>query len=298
MRVLIIGAKGQLGTALCDVYQDADVIQADRDGGECVVDICDRESVARYIAELNPAVVINTAAEHDLHFCEKHPDRTFTVNTCGALWVAKACSAAGSRLVHISTDYVFGGDSSTRSVPYDEADCPGPLNVYATSKAAAEHLVAVNCDTHIIVRTAALYGLAPCRGKGGRNFVETMLSRFAAGGEIRVVDDEFTTPTYTVALARQIKVLAERAAPGLYHATCGGACSWYEFAAAIFDELGIKANLVKAKSLEFQSGVRRPTYTVLDNRRAREAGLNIMPHWRDALKEYTAARRKAACTAV
>ncbi len=298
MRVLIIGAKGQLGTAVCEVFQDTDVIQADQDSVECVLDICDREVVACRIAELQPVLVINTAAEHDLHLCEAHPQRTFAVNACGALWVAKACSVAGSRLVHISTDYVFGGDSTKRTVPYCETDCPNPLNVYAASKLASEHLVAANCDNHVIVRTAALYGLAPCRGKAGRNFVETMLSRAAAGGEIRVVDDEFTTPTYTMALARQIKVLATDAAPGLYHATCGGACSWYAFAAAIFEEMGIKANLVKAKSLEFQSGVRRPTYTVLENRRARDAGLDIMPPWQDALKEYTAARRKAADAAV
>ena len=111
-----------------------------------------------------------------------------------------------------------------------------------------------------------------------------------------VVDDEFTTPTIQWPWRAKSKCL--RSARLVCIMPPAAACSWYESAAAIFDELGIKANLVKAKSLEFQSGVRRPTYTVLDNRRAREAGLNIMPHWRDALKEYTAARRKAACTAV
>ena len=298
MLVMVIGAKGQLGTALCSAFQDGEVIQVDKDTATCAVDIRDRSAVHACIDGLKPDLVINTAAEHELKVCEAHPDHSFSVNVSGALWVAQACGEAGSRLVHISTDYVFGGDSAKRTVPYCETDCPNPLNVYAASKLAAEHLVAANCDNHIIVRTAALYGLAPCRGKGGRNFVETMLAQAAAGGEIRVVDDEFTTPTYTAALARQITVLAECAAPGLYHATCGGACSWYEFAEAIFEEMGIQANLVKSKSLEFQSEVRRPTYTVLENRHAREAGLDVMPSWRDALKDYTAARRRAADAAV
>lgn len=298
MLVMVIGAKGQLGSALCAAFHDNEVIQVDRDTETCAVDISNGAAVRSCIEELNPDVVINTVAEHELQACEANPDRAFSVNASGALWVAQACEAVKSRLLHISTDYVFGGNSEQRNAPYCESDLPDPLNVYGASKLAGEFLVAANCANHILVRTAALYGLAPCRGKGGRNFVETMLGRAAAGGEIRVVDDEFTTPTFTAALARQLKVLAEHAAPGLYHATCGGACSWYEFAEAIFEEMDIQANLVKAKSLEFQSDVRRPTYSVLENRRARDAGLDIMPFWREALKEYTAARRKGADAAV
>lgn len=298
MRVMIIGAKGQLGSALCSIFADTEVIKADRDDSGCVLDICDRNTVSRCITEFKPVFVFNTAAEHELQTCEAHPDRSFSVNATGAMWVAQACNASGARLVHISTDYVFGGDSASLPAPYTESDTPRPLNVYAASKLAGEHLAAAHCADHIIVRTAALYGLAPCRGKGGRNFVETMLGLATTGKEVKVVNDEFTTPTYTLALARQLRALAERAAPGLYHTTCGGFCSWFEFAKAIFEEMGLKVNLVPAKSLDFQSTVRRPTYTVLDNKRARDAGLDIMPHWREALKEYTAARRSAAITAV
>jgi len=298
MLVMVIGAKGQLGSALCAAFHDGEVIQADRDTDTHAIDICNRAAVRSCIETLKPELVINTAAEHELQACEADPHHAFSVNASGALWVAQACEAVKARLVHISTDYVFGGDSTKRSEPYRENDLPGPLNVYGASKLAGEHLIAANCTDHVIVRTAALYGLAPCRGKGGRNFVETMLDRAAAGGEIRVVDDEFTTPTYTAPLARQLKVLAERAAPGLYHATCGGACSWYTFAEAIFEAMGLQVNLVRATSAEFQRGARRPTYSVLDNKRAHTAEFDIMPHWRDALKEYTAARNKASGTAV
>lgn len=298
MLVLILGASGQLGSALCSIFADAEVIKADREGGGSTADVCDRKAIHQCITELAPDVVINTAAEHELQTCEAHPDRSFSVNASGAMWVAQACQASGARLIHISTDYVFGGDSSKQTVPYSESDPPSPLNVYAASKLAGEYLVAAHCANHLVVRTAALYGLAPCRGKGGRNFVETMLGLAATGKEVKVVNDEFTTPTYTIALARQIRVLAERAEPGLYHATCGDSCSWFEFARAIFEEMRLQVNLVPAKSVDFQSKVRRPTYTVLDNKRAREAGLDVMPHWREALKEYTAARRSAANAAV
>ncbi len=294
MVVMIIGAKGQLGTALCAAFQDTEVIKADRGGGHCTVDICDRKVLFKCISEFRPEIVINTAAEHELRSCEAHPDQSFAVNASGAMWAAQACRETGARLVHISTDYVFGGDSRERNIPYCESDPPKPLNVYAASKLAGEYLVAAHCANHLIVRTAALYGLARCRGKGGRNFVETMLGLAATGQEVKVVNDEFTTPTYAASLAAQIRLLAERAEPGLYHATCGGACSWYEFAEAIFEELGVRVHLVPAKSLDFQSSVKRPTYTVLDNRHAREAGLDIMPDWREALKSYTAARRNAA----
>lgn len=292
MQTMIIGAKGQLGTALCSVFQDVEVVKVDRDMGHFSLDICDRKAVHACITEFRPDIVINTAAEHELQNCEANPDRAFSVNVTGALWVAQACHAAGSRMVHISTDYVFGGSADARNTPYTEADAPLPLNVYAASKLAGEHLVAANCPNHIIVRTAALYGLAPCRGKGGRNFVETMLGLAASGKEVKVVNDEFTTPTYSVALSRQVRILAERGDAGLYHATCGECCSWYDFAKAIFEEMGMDVHVIPAKSVDFQSKVKRPTYTVLDNRRARESGLDIMPHWRDALKEYTAARRE------
>ena len=298
MLVMIIGAKGQLGTALCSVFADVEVAKVDRDSSRCSLDICDRKAVLQCITELNPTLVINTAAEHELLTCEAQPDRAFSVNAVGASWLAQACAVTGARLVHISTDYVFGGDAAVRDTPYCESDAPTPLNVYAASKLAGEHLIAATCPNHVIVRTAALYGLAPCRGKGGRNFVQTMIGLAAGGKEVKVVNDEYTTPTYTLAVARQIRILAERAEPGLYHATCGGACSWYEFAEAIFEEMHLTVNLVAAKSLDFQSTVRRPTYTVLENRRAADAGLDIMPHWRDALKDYTAARRETEHAAV
>lgn len=290
MRVLVIGALGQLGTDICAELSNEELYRADLDGDSIALDICNADAVKNCIAELCPDVVINTAAEHEVEECEAYPDRAFKVNATGAFYVAQACAAAKARLVHISTDYVFGGMPPDPLRPYIETDTPAPLNVYGASKRAGEHLVAAACHDHIIVRTAALYGLSPCRGKGGRNFVEMMLSLAASGRDIKVVTDIYTSPTCTLALARQLRLLAEKGTPGIYHAACSGVCSWYEFAQEIFEEMGISAPIQAAKVMDFQSPVQRPSYVALDSRRARNEGLDIMPEWRDALKEYAAAR--------
>jgi dTDP-4-dehydrorhamnose reductase len=222
MRVLVIGALGQLGTDICATLAGEDIYKADLDGDTIALDICNADAVKKCVAELCPDIVINTAAEHEVEECEAHPDRAFSVNAIGAFYVAKACDIVKARLVHISTDYVFGGTPPEPLRPYTELDTPAPLNVYGASKRAGEHLVAAACHDHIIVRTAALYGLSPCRGKGGRNFVEMMLSLAASGRDIKVVTDIYTSPTCTIALARQLRLLAEKGTPGIYHAACAG----------------------------------------------------------------------------
>lgn len=288
MRVLIVGALGQLGTDLCREFADTELCTADLDGGDYELDIRNFAQVRRIIlGAVKPELVFNCAAAHNVPRCERDPGLAFAVNAAGARHIAMACKTVKARLVHVSSDYVFGY-GHTR--PLLETDLPAPLNVYAASKLAGEHLVAAECPDHLIIRTAAIYGTAPCRAKGGRNFVEMMLHLAATRPEVKVVTDEITTPTYTAALARQMRLLAEKGAPGLYHATCQGACSWYEFAEAIFAETSTQARLVPARAAEFQSPVKRPEYSVLENRRAREQNLDIMPHWRDALRDYLAAR--------
>lgn len=296
MRVLVIGAEGQLGADLCRELGDTDLHRADLDGAGHLLDIRQAGRVQQLIVEeLKPAWVFNCAAAHNVPLCEQDPETAFAVNAAGARNLAVACGAAGSRLIHLSTDYVFGR-GGTR--PYTEADLPAPLNVYAASKLAGEQLVAAACPDHLVVRTAAIYGASPCRAKGGRNFVEMMLHLAATRPEVRVVTDEITTPTYTRALARQLRLLAERGRPGLYHATCQGACSWFEFARAIFEETNTAVTLVPVSAAEFQSPVQRPDYSVLENARAQAQGLDVLPAWRDALKEYLAERgRSASATA-
>lgn len=285
MKVLVIGSEGQLGTELCNEFGDAEVHRADLDGDGHALDITKQDQVDALFDELKPDYVFNAAAAHNVPACEENPDVAFAVNAKGSRYLAVASDRVGARLVHVSTDYVFGDGGTT---PYTETDLPQPLSVYAASKLAGEHLIAAACTNHIIVRTAAIYGPAPCRAKGGRNFVGTMLHLASTRPEVKVVTDEFTTPTYTVALAKQMRLLAEKGEPGLYHTTCQGECSWYDFAKAIFEETGTDVNLREATNADFQSPVKRPSYSVLQNKHAQDQNLDILPHWREALKAYLA----------
>lgn len=289
MKVVVIGASGQLGTDLCKAYGDGELHKVDADGDCIHLDICEADAVRRLIVdEIRPGLVINTAAAHNVPKCQEQPEVAFAVNATAALNLAAACRDAGARFVHISTDYVFGS-GGTR--PYTESDAPAPVSVYGASKLAGEHLIAAECDDYIIVRTSALYGSAPCRAKGGKNFVDLMLHLAAARGEVKVVTDEIVSPTYTHALARQIRLAAEKGEPGLYHATCNGQCSWYEFAQAIFEDTRTEVRLIEAAREDFPSPVKRPDYSVLQNKRLQDQGLDIMPEWRDALRSYLAERR-------
>jgi dTDP-4-dehydrorhamnose reductase len=285
MKVLVIGAEGQLGTAVCAAFADVELVRAELDSGDLRLDVTDKARATEVIVgAIKPEVVINTAAAHDLRRCEERPEWAFAVNATGAKNVAAACQIRGARLIHISTDYVFGDNHPTR--PLVESDLPAPLNIYGASKLAGEHMIAACSENYCIVRTAGLYGVAPCRGKPGDNFVRSMLSKARAEVEVRVVDDEFTTPTYVAPLATQIRALAEKGEPGIYHGTCQGCCSWYEFAKAIFKEAGLQAKLAPISREGLSPAVRRPRFSVLDNLHLREQGLDIMPPWRDALRDY------------
>jgi len=290
VKILLIGADGQLGTDFCKVSRAA---------GDALVpvtieqlDICVDEQVSRTLAEHKPEVVINTAAYHRVEECEKNSALAFEVNATAAMKLAQACNESGAILVHFSTDYVFGGYPS--STPFVETDRPAPQSVYATSKLAGEYLIAANTDRYFILRVCGLYGTAGSLGKG-TNFVETMLKKAAAGDAIRVVDDQILTPTYTVDLARAIRTLVPTERFGLYHLSSEGQCSWYELTRHIFKSAGVEANLQPCKTSDFYSPVKRPAYSVLSKAKYRSLGLSI-PTWQDALPRYLQERaaRKAA----
>jgi dTDP-4-dehydrorhamnose reductase len=285
MKVLLLGANGQLGTDLLQVLQVA---------GDSVVpvthaqvDVCAEEQLFQAIDQARPEVVINTTAYHRVDECETKSALAFQVNATAPMNMARICKRAGAVLVHFSTDYVFDGLKNT---PYEETDLPAPVNAYGTSKVAGEHLVAAYADRHFIIRTCGLYGVAGSSGKGG-NFVETMLKKATAGDAIRVVDDQVLTPTYTADLAEAVRDLILTGRFGLYHLSSEGQCSWYEFTRYIFESAGLDANLTPVKSSEFQSPVRRPASSVLSKAKFRGLGLSI-PSWKDALPKYLQARAK------
>jgi dTDP-4-dehydrorhamnose reductase len=286
MKVLLIGANGQLGSDLVPVLEAAGAEVKPLRHSE--VDICKPSSVDEAVAAFQPQFLINTAAFHKVEECEKNPELSFRVNASAVRDLAQICERHAAVLVHLSTDYVYGGDSA-RLTPYLEADSPAPLNVYGVSKAAGEQMVPFNTGRYYILRLSGLFGVAGSSGKGG-NFVETMLKKAAEGAALRVVDDQVLSPTATLVLAEAMsKLIRDRPACGLYHMTCEGQCSWYEFACTIFDLAGLQANLTPVKTSEFPSPVRRPEYSVLSKNKLHATGITL-PHWKEGLERYLAVR--------
>lgn len=281
MKVAVIGASGQLGMDICAAFREAGHDVAELTHAE--IEITDAETVKAVLAAIAPQAIINTAAMHHVEQCEADPARSYAVNGIGTRNLARAAAELDAYFLHVSTDYVFDG---TKAAPYVETDAPRPLNVYGNTKLAGEHFALTACPKGAVLRVSGVYGTNPCRAKGGMNFVRLMLKLAAERPELRVVDDEILTPTYTVDIARQIVKLAEAGATGLFHGTAQGACSWHEFAMAIFEISGTTANLQKARPGEFPAKVPRPSYSVLENAALKARGLDVMPHWRDGLTRY------------
>jgi dTDP-4-dehydrorhamnose reductase len=281
VKVAVIGANGQLGS---------DVAAAFERNGDTVfplthaeIELSSLDSISKCLGELQPQLVVNTAAMHHVERCEQEPEKAFAVNGLGSRNLAMQARALGAVLMHVSTDYVFDGSKGS---PYVEQDAPRPLSVYGNTKLAGEYFVRATAPKHFVLRTSALYGKKPCRAKGGLNFIELMLKLARERGEVKVVDNEFVTPTATDELARQIVALSRSDAYGLYHATAEGSCSWYEFARQIFDLTQTKVTLKAAGPNEFPAKVARPQYSVLENRALKTRGLNQFIPWNRALQKY------------
>jgi dTDP-4-dehydrorhamnose reductase len=279
---VIIGANGQLGTDLRDAFSRWDVLALDGPPGSDI-DITDPAGVRRVLFSTKGSLVINTAAFTNVPKCEELRDLAFQVNAAGAGNVAQACAETGSVLVHLSSDYVFDGGKRT---PYTEDDTPNPLNYYGVSKLEGEKLVSRHAKQSYIIRTSGLYGRAGSLVKG-ENFVDMMLRLHREGRRLRVVDDEVLTPTSSRDLALQIRRIAEAMPPfGIYHATNDGECSWHEFAGEIFRLAGVRPDMEPVHQKDYGALVRRPLYSVLENRNLKKAGIDIMEDWHAALKTY------------
>lgn len=278
MKIALIGADGQLGFDLLNLlptekcrplfYPDFDVREA--------------QKTRDILQSLAPDVVINTAAFHRVDECEDRPEEALIVNAVAVRNLALICRERNAVLVHFSTDYVFDGRKRT---PYVEEDEPAPLNVYGVSKLAGEYFVRSLCRKYFLIRTCGLYGSAGCREKG-MNFVELMLHLEKSGRPLRVVDDQWVTPTSTEELAGRILELLGTERYGLYHMTNEGQCTWYEFAREIFSLVGRAANLSPIDSQAYGAKARRPAYSVLENQRAKALGITDFSPWREALKNY------------
>jgi dTDP-4-dehydrorhamnose reductase len=292
MKILLIGANGQLGSDLMRALAHHNVLGTARgattadDGTSSstaiALDVCDAAETRAVVSSFSPNVVINTAAFHRVDDIEKDASRALQVNALAAQQLALICREADAALMHISTDYVF--DGAKRS-PYTEADLPNPLSAYGASKLAGELLIRAAWPKHYIIRTCGLYGLAGASGKGG-NFVNTMLRLANDQKPIKVVDDQVCTPTFTQDLAQQLAALIDTGSYGTYHVTNDGATTWHGFAAEIFRLAGVQADLHPTTSAEFNAPARRPPYSVLDNHGLKTLGIDRMRGWPDALAAY------------
>jgi len=277
MKVLITGGGGQLGFALERELAGPgghEVISLGRER----LDVTRADQVREAVEAARPDVIVHAAANTNVDRCELEPDGAYLVNALGTRNVAVAAARVKAGLVYISTDYVFDG---RKKEPYTEFDIPAPLSVYGKSKLAGEKYAAAFSDRFFIVRTAWLYG------PRGNNFVKTMLKLAAAQPEVAVVDDQVGTPTFTEDLARCIGALIQTELYGIYHASNSGACSWFDFARAIFRLAGLAHVSVKRIStVELNRPAPRPAYSVLDNYCLRLQGLPDLRPWEEALEEF------------
>jgi dTDP-4-dehydrorhamnose reductase len=282
VRLLILGARGQLGRELVAHCEPAGHVATAVDIEEC--DITDSAAVDHWLSGSGADAVINCAAWTRVDAAESEVDAAFRVNATGPRVVAASCAAAGVLLTHISTDFVFDG---TATSPIDEGAVPHPLSVYGASKLAGEEEVVRGCVRHQVVRTAWLYG------QDGPNFVLTMIRLARERERLRVVADQHGSPTWTGHLAPAILRLVERGIPGTYHLTNSGETTWYGLAVAVLEEAGIDCPVDPITTAEYPTAARRPTYSVLDNRGWRELGEPSLPPWREGLRSYLAGRRTA-----
>jgi dTDP-4-dehydrorhamnose reductase len=279
MRITIFGATGLLGKALVRETRDDEVTGFGSTDG----DIRDEKRVLELVERSRPDWIILAAAYTDVDGCETHRDLAFDVNCRGAANVARAAKQHGSRLLFLSTDYVFDG---TKTTPYATGDPRAPRTVYGQSKADAEVQLGQILPECCIVRTSWLFGT------GGKCFPDTILKLAASRPQLEVVGDQRGSPTYVVDLARAIVQLCRKKATGIVHATNRGECSWYEFAQKIIANSGLQTIVRETTSDKFVRPAQRPKYSVLSPESLQKYGI-ALPDWRDALQRYLAERKSA-----
>jgi dTDP-4-dehydrorhamnose reductase len=288
MRVLLLGPNGQLGRDIRRAHEEAgEPFELVPLGGDRL-DVAAPGAVERVLEGLDFDALVNCTSYHKTDEVEDNAGMAFAVNAYAVKAMAEVCAGKGVRLLHVSTDYVFGGDVA-RARPLCEDDRIAPVNVYGASKAMGETLARLASDDVAILRVASLFGVAGASGKGG-NFVETMIRVACQKGVLRVVDDQIMSPTATADVARVVlRMLADGCAPGAYHVVNSGSASWFEFACEIVSRAGIAVAVAPCASAEYPTRAARPRYSVLDNGKV-VADFGPMPPWQDALERYLSAK--------
>ena len=274
-KVLITGADGMLGKALVEQLSKKYSIKAI---SRKDADITDLNAIIKVIVKTKPDIIIHTAAYTKVDDCEGNSPLAYKVNAIGARNVAVACHKIDASLVYVSTDYVFDG---TKNSTYTEFDATGPISVYGKSKLAGEIFIQQILSRFYIIRTSWLYGA------GGANFVDTIINKAKTEKELKVVDDQRGSPTYTKDLADKIGEIIDKERYGTYHVTNNGSCSWFEFAKKIIEYSSIKGvDVVPIKSNALNRPAKRPANSVLQNFMLELEGIPLLRSWEEAVREY------------
>lgn len=276
MRILLTGATGQVGWELRRTLAPLGEVKAfDRFG----LDLADTPVLVATVRALQPEVIVNAAAYTAVDKAEAERDLAFAINATAPRVLAEEAKRIGALLVHYSTDYVFDGEKAD---PYVESDATRPINAYGASKLAGEQAIQKSACRHLILRTSWVYG------PRGKNFYLTMLRLARERPELKVVDDQVGAPTSSLEIARATAMLLGKSAQGLYHMTAAGETSWYGFARAILERVGIATPVVAIPTAEYPTPAKRPRNSRLDCARLRSEHGVSLAHWDQALAEVTA----------
>lgn len=280
MKILLLGGTGMLGGDCKEVLSETHEVIAP---SKSELDIVSWDGVIENLQSISPDVVLNCAAFTDVDACEKQAFKVRKVNVEGPRNLAQGCARFHCKLVHISSDYIFSGKKGVPQ-PYFEDDPGEPLSAYGKSKLESEVAVKENAPDYIIVRSGWLFG------KHGENFITSILRNVllqkSRRKTLRVVSDQFGSPTWTYRLALQIKELLETDSKGTYHATAEGYCSRLEFAQHVFKKLKLKVVLEPCQMSDFPRPAKRPANCLLENRLLKKLGINIMPHWKEDVDAF------------
>lgn len=274
MKILITGANGMLANAVREEFKSEEIICTD----VAELDITNEENVNEFVEKIKPDYIINCAAYTAVDKAEENEELAYKINAIGPKNLAVAAKDNNATLVHISTDYVFGGDKPVEE-DYSEEDEKNPQSVYGTTKLAGEKFIEENCSKYYIFRTAWLYG-------EGNNFVRTMLKLAQERDEVKVVNDQHGSPTYAVDLASIIHQAIDKKIPfGVYNSTNIGYTTWYDFTKMIYQMKNVNCKVIPVTSEEFKSRAKRPKNSQMSKDKLLKNGI-VIPKYEDALKRY------------
>ena len=288
-RVVLLGPHGQLGYDVCLEHarlgEPFDLVCLPRE----TLDLAAPGAIDRVLGGLQFDALVNCAAYTGVDRAEDDATGAFAVNARAVQALARVCAARRARFLHISTDYVFGGDAM-RQEPLREDDETAPLNVYGASKAMGETRATLESGDVVILRTASLFGVAGTGGSGD-NVVETMIRTVRGTGRLRAVSDQTMSPTASADVARVVvRMVKDGCAPGIYHVVNAGSATWFEFACEVVRRAGVAADVEPCAAEDYPARAPRPRFSVLDNAKI-SAAFGAMPAWRDALERYLRARQ-------